>query len=115
MTELNAILLKLILVVVTAPAWYPFLKAVWEEMNKAMADEGGVLGRIPSARELEAVEREKSGWEDPLVHEAWPTREERVAGRRRLQERGARGAGPTRPAARQPGTGGARRAGRGFH
>lgn len=115
MTELNAILLKLVLVAITAPAWFPFLKAVWEELNKAMADEGGLFGRIPNARELEEVEREKATWEDPLVHESWPTHEQRVAGRRQFREGTQSTAqASSRAGATPPLGGGKRRSGGGF-
>jgi len=84
MEDLNALLFKFILIAATSPAWYPFLKAVWQEFNQAMADEGGVFGRAPTPREMEDLRREQLEREDPLVHEAWPTAGERMRGRRRL-------------------------------
>lgn len=94
MEDLDKLLLKALLVLVTAPAWYPFLKAVWEELNEAMADEGGLFGRLPTAKELEDIERERLGKPDPLIHEPWLTREERMAGRRQMRtpQESARGA-----------------------
>ena len=114
MTEINAILFKLLLVVVTAPAWLPFLRAVWQELNQSMADEGGLFGRIPNARELEEVERKKATWDDPLIHESWPTMEERMAGRRRFQERGQERSSSNRAGTSTPSGAGKRRSGGGF-
>ena len=111
MTEINAIILKLLLVLVTAPAWYPFLKAVWQELNEAMADEGGLFGRIPNARELEEVEREKATKEDPLVHEPWPTHEQRLAGRRQFRARDQQAGASTRAQATPAAGAGKRRSG----
>ncbi len=85
MEDLDKLLLKGLLVLVTAPAWYPFLKAVWEELNEAMADEGGLLGRLPTAHELQELERESVGKPDALIHEPWPTEKDRMAGRRQMR------------------------------
>lgn len=85
MEDLDKLILKALLVILTAPAWYPFLKAVWEEFNQAMAEDGGLFGRLPTPRELEQIEREKLGKPDPLVHEPWLTAEERMAGRRTMR------------------------------
>lgn len=77
MSELQNILFKAFLVLVTAPAWWPFLKAVWEEFNEAMADEGGLFGRPPSGRELQELQQRQLQAEDPLVHEPWPSATDR--------------------------------------
>ncbi len=85
MRDFDEMLLKGLLVLLTAPVWFPFLKAVWEELNEAMADEGGLFGRMPTHKELEVLERGKRGKEDALVHEPWLTPEQRMAGRRTLR------------------------------
>jgi len=85
------LLVKGLLVLVTSPLWYPLVKAVWEEFNEAMAEEGGLFGRHPTARELEDVRRERASRPDPLVSEPWSDRErardedrrEQAAARRR--------------------------------
>ncbi len=69
------LLVKGLLVLVTAPLWYPLVKAVWEEFNEAMAEEGGLFGRQPTARELEDVRRARATRPDPLVNEPWSDRE----------------------------------------
>ena len=84
MEDWENLVLKGLLMLCTAPAWYPFLKAVWEELNQSMAEEGGLFGRMPTARELEEIEREKLGRPDSLVHEPWPTAEERMSGRKTM-------------------------------
>ncbi len=109
MSDFNMLLIKLLLVLITAPAWWPFLRAVWEEFNEAMADEGGLFGRIPSAHELVDIERERQGKQESLVHEPWPTDQEREAGRRQMSSpgressaQGGRPAGPGRPRSSSP-------------
>ncbi|MCB9915437.1 MAG: hypothetical protein H6828_09850 [Planctomycetes bacterium] len=94
MSDLQAFFLKGFLVLASAPFWWPFLKAVWQELNESMEDEGGLFGRPPTQKELQVLERERQGREDPLVHEPWPDAEERLRGRRRL---GARPAGAAAP------------------
>ena len=36
--------LRYLVVLLAAPLWYPFMKAIWREMNRSLADEGGILG-----------------------------------------------------------------------
>lgn len=100
MESFNAILLKIVLVLVTAPAWYPFLKAVWKEFNSALADEGGVFGRPPSPKESEEIARELADREDPLINVPRLTLQERASGKRRFQEGGDEARSPHRGAAR---------------
>jgi hypothetical protein len=84
MEDLDKLILKALLLAFTAPAWYPFLKAVWEEFNQALAEDGGIFGRNPTHLELKDIEREKLERPDPLVHEPWLTSEQRLAGRHRM-------------------------------
>ena len=72
------------LVLATAPAWVPFMRALWEELNEAMADEGGLFGRIPTNLELEEITREKRRRPAPLIHAPWPTPGQRMQGRRTM-------------------------------
>jgi hypothetical protein len=99
MSELQNILFKAFLVLVTAPAWWPFLKAVWEEFNEAMADEGGIFGRAPSPLELGEIRERQLDAEDPLVHEPWPSADARTAQRQLSGARQASGARQGRPQA----------------
>ncbi len=91
------LVLKGLLMLVTAPAWYPFLKAVWEELNESMAEEGGLFGRMPTSRELEEIERDKRGRPEPLVHEPWPSPEQRMSSRKTLGARESKSAQPSKP------------------
>lgn len=98
MSDLQNLLIKAFLVLVTAPAWWPFLKAVWEEFNEAMADEGGLFGRHPTPLELQDLERRKLGAEEPLLHEPWPgaTAERQRKGSRSQAPRPGPSGGPRR-------------------
>lgn len=68
MSDLNKSLIKYGLLILTSPIWYPFLKAVWQELNTALRADGGLLGKLPSAREREELERNPPPDEDPLVN-----------------------------------------------
>jgi hypothetical protein len=85
--DLQNLFLKGLLVLLTSPLWYPLLRAVWEEFNEAMAEEGGVFGRTPTARELEDIRRSRASRPDPLVHEPWSERERARDEARREQAR----------------------------
>jgi len=103
MEDFDELLIKGLLVLLTSPVWYPFLKAVWEELNEAMADEGGLFGRMPTPKELEEIERERRGKADALLHEPWPTSDQRMAGRRTLRSPAERRAAGTGAGLRKPG------------
>ncbi len=49
--NLNTELFKYVLLVVTVPFWLPFVRAIWEDFNQALRDEGGLLGYGPPAAE----------------------------------------------------------------
>jgi len=69
MSSINLALIKYGLLIATAPIWYPFLKAIWQELNNSLRSDGGVFGKLPTHRdraELDQVEFEE---EDPLVSE----------------------------------------------
>ena len=88
--ELQNLFIKGVFVLLASPLWFPLVKAVWEEFNEAMAEEGGLFGRPPSPRELEKIEQERALKPEPLIHEPWSTREE--------QRREARSGGGATPA-----------------
>jgi hypothetical protein len=68
MSDLNKSLIKYGLLILTSPIWYPFLKAVWQELNLALRADGGLLGKLPSPREREQLERGFDPEDDPLVN-----------------------------------------------
>jgi hypothetical protein len=103
MDDLGTFLFKLMILGLISPTWYPFLRAVWEEMNISMAEEGGLFGPFPSRIQLEEIMREKRLRADPLVHEPFMTRERQRAGRREMRTRSA--------PAQQPAAGAGRRSG----
>ena len=39
--------IKLLLVLVTAPIWWPIARSLWQELQEALAPEGGVFGTRP--------------------------------------------------------------------
>ncbi|MFT7670745.1 MAG: hypothetical protein ACI8X5_003456 [Planctomycetota bacterium] len=84
-------LMKATLLLVTSPAWVPFLRALWKEANESMADEGGLLGRDPTAKELEEIREKMRKRPDPMVHEPL------VAGGRAAQRQRNLGAGDQKP------------------
>ncbi|MEZ5976072.1 MAG: hypothetical protein R3F17_17465 [Planctomycetota bacterium] len=44
----NATALKVLVLLITMPAWMPFAKAMWEEMKLAMREDGGLFGPVPN-------------------------------------------------------------------
>lgn len=77
---------KLMVLMAISPVWFPVIKAIWQEMNIALAEEGGVLGRAPSPTELEKMKRERAWRPDPMVHEPWPAAGQRGALGNRKQQ-----------------------------
>jgi hypothetical protein len=74
--EINTELLRWILLIGAAPIWWPFLRTLWRDFDEALAEEGGVFGRTPSARELEEIRRKRVGRPDPLISEPWVRRDQ---------------------------------------
>jgi hypothetical protein len=73
MGDFGILFFKIVLLMLASPLWLPVVKAIWEEANHALADEGGILGRPPSPAELERMNSEAEWRPDPLVHEPWGT------------------------------------------
>lgn len=90
---MNTTLLKILVIILGAPLWMPFLRALWEEFNEALREEGGLLGREPNPKELERIELSEGVRPDPLVHEPWA---EGRRGSRRPGSSTAQGQGPRR-------------------
>lgn len=95
--NVNTPLVKYAILVLAAPLWWPFFKALWKEFNDILVEEGGLLGRTPDEDELRAIQREKARRESALVREL---RDEQAHQPRRRPDMGARaGFGPPRPGA----------------
>jgi len=60
---------RLLVLLLTTPIWWPVMKALWEEVNWMLRDEGGVFGQIPTERERVELTKTPTGAEDPLVEE----------------------------------------------
>lgn len=65
----NISLLKYLLILLTAPFWFPFAKALWDEFNDALRVDGGLFGDTPSRTERERIEREIAQEPPKLVSE----------------------------------------------
>ena len=60
---------RYLLLLLVAPLWLPILKALWEEVNWMLRDDGGVFGQLPNEREREELLKAPESAEDPLVEE----------------------------------------------
>jgi hypothetical protein len=78
--QLNGEMARYLLLAVTAPLWWPFLRELYREMNAALREEGGLFGNSRPSQDLER-------YSSPLVSTPF-----RDAQRRRPME--------SRPAAR---------------
>lgn len=58
---------KIFVLVCLAPFWWPILKAMFQEINDTLRDEGGLLGRTPTATEMARLEEKFGKYENPLV------------------------------------------------
>jgi len=52
-----ALLGKLLVVAILAPAWLPVVRELWKEINASLVEEGGVFGDLPSAAEAKRLVR----------------------------------------------------------
>jgi hypothetical protein len=60
---------RLLVILLTIPLWWPVMRALWEEINWMLREEGGVFGPIPSERDRASMLEAPRGAEDPLVEE----------------------------------------------
>ena len=79
---MNLTLIKYLLVMATAPIWFPFVKALWEEFRDAMRVDGGVFGDAPSRRHRDLIEEQIAREEPRVVNETLAHARERRRGRR---------------------------------
>ena len=98
--NINSEFVKLGIMAVTAPFWWPFMRELWKEMNHALSEEGGILGRPPS---IEKRKRQLD-YRSPLVSTPFqdPLHRNRAEASSR---RGAQASAANSPAARVPRTG----------
>jgi hypothetical protein len=88
----NTEIAKYTLLVLAAPFWWPFLKALYAELNNALREEGGLVGRAPSAEQLRKINRDAGEYQSPLISEEHP-----VPGARRAAAPSRGVAGGTKP------------------
>ncbi|HTF90926.1 MAG TPA: hypothetical protein VK843_21080 [Planctomycetota bacterium] len=104
LAALNTLFIKYAIIACTFPLWLPFLKALYVELNDALAAEGGLFGRTPTQRELRLITRDPTRSKSPLVSEefdpdrpgqrrAQPT--STASGQRQATPKQARGPAPT--------------------
>lgn len=86
--EFNKEILRWVLLIGSAPIWIPFLKALWEDFSSTLAEDGGIFGRTPTAKEREQILREKAQRPDVLVSEPWTRRGEQPGSARRAARSG---------------------------
>lgn len=95
--NVNTPLVKYAILLLSAPVWWPFFKALWKEFNAILEEEGGILGRTPDEDELREIRRAKARRESALLIQL---RDEEAHQPRRRPDMGARaGFGPARPGA----------------
>lgn len=69
--EINRELVRWLLLVALMPIGWPFLKALWQDFNEALREEGGLFGSQPSPREVAQILEEKKRKPETLVSEPW--------------------------------------------
>lgn len=91
-------LVRILVLIVTAPWWWRLAKMLWRDFNMALIEEGGLLGSPPPPSKLEEIRRQKALEPDLLVSEPWARAEDRHKPRLRTPS-------PVRPggAAARPG------------
>jgi hypothetical protein len=106
----NTSILKYTLLLLAAPLWWPVVKALWIEVNRMLADDGGVFGRLPSAADREQVRLQKEALGESLVSDPIYSSQQRASARRGLaREKPSAGAnggnGKAAPPPKRPGAG----------
>ncbi len=66
---LQSSVLKYTVVFLTMPLWLPFLKALWEDINESLREDGGLLGQPPSPEMLKRMRWERRNEPDLMVSE----------------------------------------------
>jgi len=73
-------ILKFAVIAALSPIWWPILKTLYREVELALLEEGGLLGRAPTPSELAAKRAKYGEYENPLVSEPWAHVRERKSG-----------------------------------
>ena len=67
--NINSEFTKYVLLALTFQWWFPFLKAIWDDFNDALRDEGGLFGMAPPRKRLEEMDLELGEYESSLRSE----------------------------------------------
>jgi hypothetical protein len=109
-----------VLIIGGMPIWVPFIRILWRDFNRALRDEGGLIGVAPRGQEAERLRAEKALDRDRLTSEPILGPKDRFTRRMKSPNSagkpGARGrSAPNAPAAapRTPGFRNSRPRGRG--
>jgi hypothetical protein len=62
-------IVRYLIVILAAPIWVPFVRTLWRDFNAALRREGGLLGRAPSALELQRLDAQGRPETSRLVSE----------------------------------------------
>ena len=92
---------KLLVVAILTPAWLPIVKALWQEVNDSLIEEGGIFGETPDRSEaaLLAEKRRRSGESLRSMSKEEHQRQRKVSPAARAQGAKARPAAGMRPTA----------------
>ncbi len=71
---LESTLFKYAVLVAMLPLWLPFLRALWEDLNDSLREEGGLLGQPPSPEALQRMRMERRRQTDVMFSEPLPKR-----------------------------------------
>ena len=66
---MNLAIVKYLILLLTMPWWLPFMKALWQELNDALREQGGLFGDEPSATKLAEIRREIAMEEERVINE----------------------------------------------
>ena len=66
-TDWFASVFKLMVLLVSAPAWLPVLKELWKEVNDSLGEEGGVFGETPDQATAQSIGWQRNRDEKSLV------------------------------------------------
>ena len=62
-------LFKYAVLLAMMPLWWPFLRALWDDLNESLREEGGLLGQPPSAELIQRMRLERRNQPELMVSE----------------------------------------------
>ncbi len=92
--------LKLLFLAAVSPIWFPIVRELYREIEAALIEEGGLLGRTPTPDELKLLREKYKDYENPLVSEPWAEARQREQEERAGGNAAAKRKGPPRPGAK---------------